>query len=248
MLNVSKWEEWEMNKLLLVMTVPLLLSLSSCSLPSSDSADPKPTESKQVSVLKSAEITDYSLADDDFLSKDFSALIYNPNETESLFDIEVEALGIGENDAVLDQLEFTISSLRAGETWVLSDLIDKEVVQLEIKVSDGTTRPEVKTERLPENSLSEIETEYSADLLSVYVQNATTKGVITVPDDAPHSRVTLCAAYFGKSKEFLGGICEDLDVFAGRKTGFEIYGNIQPQSATDVKLYVRYSNYFSIFP
>jgi hypothetical protein len=228
--------------------MPLLISLSSCSLPSSDSADPKPTESKQSSVIKPAEITDYSLADDDFLYQDFSALIFNPNETESLFDIEVEALGIGENDAVLEQLDFTISSLRAGETWVLSDYIDKEVVQLEFKVSDGTSRPEVTTERLPENSLSEIETEYSPDLLSVYVQNATTKGVVTVPDDAPHSRVTLCAAYFGKSKAFLGGVCENLDVFAGRKTGFEIYGNIQPQSPTDVKLYVRYSNYISVFP
>jgi hypothetical protein len=65
---------------------------------------------------------------------------------------------------------------------------------------------------------------------------------VSVPDDAPYSVVVLCAAYFGKNKAFLGGNCEAKDVFAGRKNGFEIYGNIKPSYPTEVKLYARYGS------
>lgn len=226
------------------LALSLLIGLAGCSAPATESADPKPTATKESPKVKPAEITDYSIIPSYLNWTGFSALIYNPNETETLFDIEVEVLGIGENDVVLGRLDFSIGSLQAGETWVLQEnFAEEDVMQAEFKVSHGTTDPERITSRLPEKSFSGIETDYRTNCTYDYCYGiATTNVVVDVPEDAPYSVVIMCAAYFGKNKVFLGGNCEGKDVFAGRKNGFEISDDIQPNAPTDVKLYARYGS------
>ncbi len=219
----------------------LLLGLSACSDSSNNSQNPKPTETTQSPKLKPALITDYMLLPSGLNYTNFSAMIKNPNKSVALFDITVRALGIGSNDVVLTEQSFSIGSLLPNETWILENPFDVEgVLEAEFKISEPVTSDEPTSPRFTDSSFSGKETRYSsATRYDIFQQWANSNVALAIPDDAPYSSAIVCAAYFAKNESFLGAECEAKEIFAGRKNGFEILGQVEKYPAK-VKFFARY--------